>query len=92
MDKDNLPTNLPNSLCDIYEEMCPNNFGRLIAYLTLVYKVHDIMDEETTREAIRRTVEDLKCIDLAKYKDRSSIPFKALLGQLLLRAVFAYFA
>ena len=92
LDKDNLPTNLPNSLCDIYEEMCPNNFGRLIAYLTLVNKVRDMMDEETTREAIRRTVEDFKRIHLAKYKVRSSIPFKALVGQLLLRAVFAYFA
>ena len=37
LDKDNLPTNLPNSLCDIYEQMCPNNFVRLIAYLTLVF-------------------------------------------------------
>ena len=33
LDKDNLPINLPNSLCDIYEEMSPNNFGRLVAYL-----------------------------------------------------------
>ena len=39
LDKDNLPTNLPNSLCDIYEEMFSNNFGRLIAYLTLLTEV-----------------------------------------------------
>ena len=37
MDRDNIST----ILCDIYEEMNPNNFGRLIAYLTLVYKVRD---------------------------------------------------
>ena len=86
LDKDNLPI----SLYDIYKEMNPNNFGRIIVYLTLVYKVHDIMDEETTREAIRRTVEDFKRIDLAKYKIRGSIPFKALLGQMLLRMVFTY--
>ena len=44
MDKDNLPTNLPNSLCDIYEEMCPNNVGRLIAYLSLVSTVHEFKE------------------------------------------------
>ena len=37
MDRDNISA----ILCDIYEEMNPNNFGRLIAYLTLVYKVRD---------------------------------------------------
>ena len=55
LDKDNLL----NSLCDIYEEMCPNNFGRLIAYLTLVYQVADSCKEEIIREAVPRTVEDL---------------------------------
>ena len=44
LDKENLPTNLPNSLCDIYEEMCPNNVGRLIAYLSLVSAVHEFKE------------------------------------------------
>ena len=92
LDKDNLPTNLPNSLCDIYEEMCPNNFGRLIAYLTLVYQAADSCEEEIIREVAQRTVEDFKYIDLEKYKVKRSIPFKALLNQLLIRTVFAYFA
>ena len=39
----------------------------------------DIMDEETTREAIRRTVEDFKRIDLAKDKDGSSNEVQTLL-------------
>ena len=60
LDKDNLL----NSLCDIYEEMCPNNFGRLIAYLTLVYQVADSCKEEIIREAVQGTVEDFKYIDL----------------------------
>ena len=38
-----------------------------MAYLTLVYKFADSLDEETTREAVRRTVEEFKRIDLAKY-------------------------
>ena len=92
LDKDNLPTNLPNSLCDIYEEMCPNNFGRLIAYLTLAYQVADSCEEEFIGEVAQITVEDFKYIDLGKYKVTRFILFKALLDQLLLRAVFAYFA
>ena len=52
--------NLPNSLSRISTEMEPNNFGRIIAYLTLVYKVTDSLDEETTRDAVRRTVEEFK--------------------------------
>ena len=39
----------------------------------------DIMDEETTRKAIRRTVEDFKRIDLAKDKDGSSNEVQTLL-------------
>ena len=92
LDKDNLPTNLPNSLCDIYEEMCPNNFGRLIACLTLVYQVADSCEEEIIREVAQRTVEDFKYIDLEKYKVKRFIPFKALLDQLLIQTTFAYFA
>ena len=71
-------------LCDIYEEMNPNNFGRLIAYLTLVYKIADSYEEEIVREAVQRTVENLKHIDLEKYKVGCFISFKALLGQLLI--------
>ena len=77
LDKDNLP----NSLCDIYEEMCPNNFCRIIAYLPLVYQVSDSCEEEIIREAVQRSVEDFKYIDLEKYKLMNpAIPFKALLG------------
>ena len=53
-------------MCDIYEEMNPNNFGRLIAYLTLVYKIADSYVDEIVREAVQRTVENLKHIDLEK--------------------------
>ena len=59
---------MPNSLCDIYEEMCPNNVDRLIAYLTLVYQVADFCVEENIREAVERTVEDFKYIDLENIK------------------------
>ena len=84
--------NLPNSLCDIYAEMAPNNFGRIMAYLTLVYKFADSLDEETTREAVRRTVEEFKRIDLAKYQVKSSPnnENQTLLGYLVKSLIFAY--
>ena len=77
----------------IYEEMGPNTFGRLIAYLTFVYLVADSCEEKIMREVVQRTVEDFKYIELEKYKVMNpAIHFKALLGQVLLLALFAYFA
>ena len=87
IDRNNLPINLSH----IYTEMNRNNFGRILAYLTLVYKVVDFLEEETLREAVRKTVQDLKHIDLKKYEVKRFISFKALLGQLLIRLVSAYF-
>ena len=78
-------------MCDIYEEMNTNNFGRLIAYLTLVYKIADSYDEEIFQQAVQRTVENLKHIDLEKYKFGPSIYFKTLLGQLFIQLISAYF-
>ena len=73
--------------------MCPNNFGRLIVYLTIDYQVADSCEEEIIREAVQRTVEGFKYIDLQKYKVMNpAISFKALLGQLLIRTVFACIA
>ena len=61
-------TYISTNSCDIYEEMSPNNFGRIMAYLVFVYKVRDSNEKETLRKAVRKTVEDLKHIDLEKYK------------------------
>ena len=84
--------NLPYSLCDIYAEMALTNFGRTMAYLTLVYKFADSLDEETIREAARRTVEEFKRIDLAKYQVKSSPnnENQTLLGYLVKSLIFAY--
>ena len=86
---------MPNSLCDIYAEMCdiyPNNFGQIMAYLTLVYKFADSLDGETTREAARRTVEEFKRIDLAKYQVKGSPnnENRTLLGYLVKSLIFEY--
>ena len=50
----------------VFEEMHVNNFGRIITYLKLVYRLNDSCDEETIQEAVRRTVEALKLSDLEK--------------------------
>ena len=42
---------LPMNLSHIYTEMNPNNFGRLMAYLAIVYKIADPY-EEIVREAL----------------------------------------
>ena len=47
-------------LSHIYSEMNPNNFGRIIAYLMLVYKIVDFLKVEIVREAVRKTIQDLK--------------------------------
>ena len=58
-----------------------------MAYLTLVYKFADSLDE-----AVRRTVEEFKRIDLAKYQVKSSPnnENQTLLGYLVKSLIFAY--
>ena len=69
----------------VFEDIHGNNFGHIMAYFALVYKARDSYYEETQREAVTRTVQDLKHIDLEKYKVKWYISFKAFLGRQLLR-------
>ena len=48
----------------VFEEMNVNNFSRIIAYLAFVYRLSDSCDEETIQEAVRRTVEAFRLVDL----------------------------
>ena len=57
-----------------------------------MYKIADSHEQELVREAVRRTVENLKHIDLRKYKVKRFISFKVLLSQPLIRLAFANFA
>ena len=52
----------------VVEEMHVNNFNRLFAYLAFVYRLNDSCEEETIQEAVRRTVEAFRLVDLEKYK------------------------
>ena len=51
--------NVLENLCIIYQELEPSNFGRIMAYLTLVFKVSGFCDPEIVQEAIRICIVEL---------------------------------
>ena len=64
--------NVLENLCIIYQELEPSNFGRIMAYLTLVFKVSRFCDPEIVRDAVRICVWDLKQVDIASFEIRQS--------------------
>ena len=40
-------------LLDVFHEMDVNSLGRAMAYLTLIYRVSHMMEEDTVRQAVR---------------------------------------
>ena len=75
--------NLSEKLCDIYREMHVVNFGRIIAYLAFVLRVSDFCDEHTIREAMKRTVEAFRHVDLEKHKPQRRRNWLLLLTMLI---------
>ena len=59
--------NVLKNLVSIYQKLESSNFGRIMAYLTMVSKMSDHCDTETVRKAVEITVVDLKRFDLSKY-------------------------
>ena len=64
--------NVLENLCIIYQELEPSNFGRIMAYLTLVFKVSGFCDLEIVQEAVRICVWDLKQVDIASFEIKQS--------------------
>lgn len=60
----------PDELSNVFVEMNVNNFGRAMAYLTLVYMMKD--SEDRTRRAVRLVVAPLRSIDFSKFKIEES--------------------
>jgi hypothetical protein len=60
------------NLCVIYQELEPSNFDRIMAYLTLVFKVIDFCDPEIVQEAVRISVWELKQLDIAGFEIKQS--------------------
>ena len=59
--------NVLENLCVIYQELDPSNFGRIMAYLTLVFKVSDFCEPEIVQEAVKICVWELKQVDIASF-------------------------
>ena len=64
--------NVLENLCVIYQELEPSNFGRIMAYLTLVFKVSDFCEPEIVQEAVKTGVWELKQVDSASFEIKQS--------------------
>ena len=64
--------NVLENLCVIYQELEPSNFGRIMAYLTLVYKVSDFCEPEIVQEAVEICVWELKRVDITSFEIKQS--------------------
>ena len=56
----------PNEIHVVFNTTNVINFGRAMAYLTLVYLMHN--SEDTTRRAVRLVAAPLKSFDLSAYR------------------------
>ena len=56
----------PNEMHVVFNTINMINFGRAMAYLTLVYFMHT--SEDTTRRAVRLVAAPLKSFDLSAYR------------------------
>ena len=54
----------PDELLDVFHKMNVNNFGRAVAYLTLVYLMN--IPEDATREAVRLVAAILRNVDVTR--------------------------
>jgi hypothetical protein len=64
--------NVLENMCVIYQELEPSNFGRIMAYLTFVFKVSDFCDPKIEQEAVRICVWELKQVNIASFEIRQS--------------------
>ena len=64
--------NVLENLCVIYQELEPSNFGRIMAYLTLVFKVSDFCEPEIVQEAVEICVWELKRVDITSFEIKQS--------------------
>jgi carbon starvation protein CstA len=60
----------PSEMHVVFNTIDVTNFGRAIAYLTLVYFMHT--SEDTTRRAVRLVAAPLKSFDLSAYRIEES--------------------
>jgi hypothetical protein len=65
--------NVLENLCVIYQELELSNFGRIMAYLTLVFKVSDFCEPEIVQEAVKICVWELKQVGIASFEIKNNL-------------------
>jgi hypothetical protein len=65
----------------VFDAINVTNFGRAIAYLTLVYLMHN--SEDTTGRAVRFVAAPLKSFDLSAYQIEEESFFRRMISRWL---------
>jgi hypothetical protein len=68
----------PNEMHVVFNTINVINFGRAMAYLTLVYFMH--ASEDTTRRAVRLVAAPLKSFDLSAYRIEEESFFRRVIS------------
>ena len=71
----------PNEIHIVFNTINVTNFGRAMAYLTLVYLIH--ASEDTTRRAVRLVAASLKRFDLREFSIEQSL-FRRVISRIWL--------
>ena len=71
----------PNEIHVVFNTINDTNFGRAMAYLTLVYLIHS--SEDTTRRAVRLVAAPLKRFDLREFSIEQSL-FRRVISRIWL--------
>ena len=72
----------PNEMYVVFNTINVINFGRAMAYLTLVYLMHN--SEDTTRRAVRLVAAPLKSFDFSAYRIEEESIFRRLISRIWL--------
>jgi hypothetical protein len=70
----------PNEMHVVFNTINVINFGRAMAYLTLVYFMH--ASEDTTRRAVRLVAAPLKSFDLSAYRIEEESFFRRVISRI----------
>ena len=69
----------PNEIHVVFNAINVTNFGRAMAYLTLVYFMH--ASEDTTRRAVRLVAAPLRSFDLSAYRIEEESIFRRMISR-----------
>ena len=70
----------PNEMHVVFNTINVTNFGRAMAYLTLVYFMH--ASEDTTRRAVRLVAAPLRSFDFSAYRIEEESFFRRMISRI----------